>query len=154
MLDEIHCWFFFFFIDFIYLFLERGEGREKERERNINVWLLLMCPPSGAWLGIKLATLWFLGQCSIHSATPARAPHWFLWRTHLTDSGGGSLSQEVHHSFFLLCWLAAPGDHFLGGSIIYVLLCCKMVIFHLSFPLRLLAEILPNFFRGHHIIKN
>ena len=65
---------FFFFLDFIYLFLESREGREKERERNINVWLPLVHPLLGTWvatqacalLGIKLVTLWFLGQHSIH----------------------------------------------------------------------------------------
>ena len=61
--------------DFIHLFLERGNGKEKERERSINVWFPLMCPTLGTWsitqacaprLGIKLATLWFAGWCSIH----------------------------------------------------------------------------------------
>ena len=66
----------FFFKDFIYLFLERGEGKEKERERNINVWLLLtedlahrrpgLQPRHVPRLGIKLVTLWFAGQHSIH----------------------------------------------------------------------------------------
>ena len=27
------------------------------------------------WLGIEAASLWFMGWCSIHWATPARAPH-------------------------------------------------------------------------------
>ena len=69
-----------FLKDFIYLFLERGEGWEKVRERNTNVWLPFMRPLLGtwpatqayAWLGIKPATFWFAGWCSIHWATPAR----------------------------------------------------------------------------------
>ena len=77
-----------FFEDFIYLLiLERGEGWEKEREGNINVWFPLTLPLLGtldrkprhvARLGIKPATLWFVGQHSIHWATPARALTSFL----------------------------------------------------------------------------
>ena len=66
---------------YLFIFIERGEGRENERERNINVWLPVTCPLWGPslqprhvpWLGIKLVTLWFTGQHSIHWATPARA---------------------------------------------------------------------------------
>ena len=73
---------------FFYLFLERGEGKEKERERNISVWLPLTCPHWGPdpqprhmpWLGIKPATLWFAGQCSIHWATPARVKACTFWQ--------------------------------------------------------------------------
>ena len=30
------------------------------------------------WLGIERVTLWFTGQCSIHWATPARAPFFYF----------------------------------------------------------------------------
>ena len=78
-----------FLKDFIYLFLERGEEREKE-ERNICGYL--SCAPNWGsglqprhvpWLGIKPATLWLAGPCSIHWATPARAQICFLTLTHL-----------------------------------------------------------------------
>ena len=73
--------FFNFKKDFIYLFLERGKGKEKERERNVNEWLPLICSLLGTWpatqhvpwLGIELATFWFIGSHSIHWAAPARA---------------------------------------------------------------------------------
>ena len=64
-----------FFKHFIYLFLEG------ERERNISVGCLLHAPYWGSgpqpsyvpWLGIEPVTLWFIGQHSIHWATPVRA---------------------------------------------------------------------------------
>ena len=69
----------FFFLRF-HLFWERWEEREKGRY----TWMcgcLLSAPYWGPglqprhvpWLGIKLVTLWFSGQCSVHWATPARA---------------------------------------------------------------------------------
>ena len=81
MLWEKVAFFLFCFLieDFIYFWRE-GEGGKK-RERNITVWLPLTPPHWGPgpqprrvpWPGIKLATLWFTGRCSIHWATPARA---------------------------------------------------------------------------------
>ena len=64
----------FIFKNSVYLFLERGEGREKDRERNINAWLPIAYPNWGpvlqprhvSWLGIKLVTLWYPVQHSIH----------------------------------------------------------------------------------------
>ena len=69
--------------------LFREQWKEKERERNINVWLLLVCPHRGLVhnptmcprLGIKLSTIWFAGQHSIHWATPARAQTYFSVKT-------------------------------------------------------------------------
>ena len=60
------------------------EGKEKERKGEIHQCMVgcsLSAPYWGpgpqprhvSWLGIKLVTLWFAGQCSIHRATPARA---------------------------------------------------------------------------------
>ena len=66
-----------FLKDFIYLLLERGEG-----ERGPSMCgCLLRAPYWGPGpqprlvpcVGIKPATLWFAGRCSIHWATPARA---------------------------------------------------------------------------------
>ena len=68
---------FFFFFRF-YLFLDRGEGREKERERGQCV-VASHAPSTGDWawnpgmwpdLEIKPGTLWSVGQCPIHWATP------------------------------------------------------------------------------------
>ena len=87
--------FFFYFKDFIYLFIFREMGREGEREREREklwcVWdtltgCLSHAPNQGPgpqprhvpWLGIELATFWFIGQHSIHWATPARAHMVFL----------------------------------------------------------------------------
>ena len=71
---------FIFFKDFIYLFLERGEGREKERETSMcgclshaPCWGPGLQPRHVPWLGIELATLWFIGWHSIYLAAPARA---------------------------------------------------------------------------------
>ena len=64
------------------LFIFRKRGRKGEREgENINIWLPPMRPHQGpgpkprqvACLGMKPATLWFAGWCSIHWATPAGA---------------------------------------------------------------------------------
>ena len=69
------------------MFLERGEGREKGRERNINVeekhQSVASCntpnrgpgpqPRHVPWLGLKPATLQFVGRCPIHWATAVRA---------------------------------------------------------------------------------
>ena len=67
---------------FIYSFFERGREGEREGE-NINVWLplahLLLGAPPGPqprhvlWLVSKLVILWFIGQRSVHWATPTRA---------------------------------------------------------------------------------
>ena len=66
---------------FIYLFFERKRGRET------SMCGCLSCTPNWGpgpqsrhmpWLGIKLATLWFTGQRSIHWSTPARALLSFL----------------------------------------------------------------------------
>ena len=80
-----HFWFCFYesFLylfkkDFIHFYTEEKGGRKRGRER-------LMCgclshapycgpglqPRHVPWLGIEPATLWFVGQCSIHWATPA-----------------------------------------------------------------------------------
>ena len=72
----------FFLKDFIYLYLERGEGRE----RNTNVCLTLPWPPLGTWPhNPGMCSTWnrtgdplVRSQCSIHSATPARAK-WEIW---------------------------------------------------------------------------
>ena len=72
-----------FFKDFI-LFIFRQRGREGEREGEKSQCVVASrAPPTGdlahnpvrhvPWLGIKPATLWFSGRCSIHWATPARA---------------------------------------------------------------------------------
>ena len=62
-------------------FRDRGREGEKELEKNINMWLPLTHPPYWGhvpqpryvpWLGIKLVTLCFAVQWSIHWATPAR----------------------------------------------------------------------------------
>ena len=65
-----------------YLFIFRERERKEEREGNINVWLPLTCPLWGIWLhlqpkhvpwlGIEPTAIWFVGQCSVHWATPAR----------------------------------------------------------------------------------
>ena len=67
----------------IYLFIFRERGKEGERERNmmcernsnqlpLSRPLLVTWPEThAAWLGIKPATLWSVGQSSIHWTTPA-----------------------------------------------------------------------------------
>ena len=64
-------------IFYLFIFRER-KGRKKET----STCGCLSCTPYRGpgqeprhvpWLGIKPATLWFTGQCSIHWATPARA---------------------------------------------------------------------------------
>ena len=61
----------FFYKNFIYLSLERWEGKEKESKRNIDASTayLVHVPET---LGVKLMTLWFTGQHSVHRAPPAR----------------------------------------------------------------------------------
>ena len=69
-----------FFKGFIYLFLERGERRRKGRERKSLCGCLSHAPHWGPgsqprhvpWLGVKMVTLCFAGQRSIHWATTAR----------------------------------------------------------------------------------
>ena len=79
---SIHSYFFY---DFISLFLDREEGSEEEKERNMcgclwhsPYWAPGLQPRHVPWLGIKLATPWFVGQCSIHWDTPARAEYTFF----------------------------------------------------------------------------
>ena len=55
----------------IYLFIFRERGKEGERGRETSMHGSQ--PRHVPWLGIKLATLWFAGRCSIYWATPARA---------------------------------------------------------------------------------
>ena len=69
-----------------YLFLERREGREEKRERNTDVWekhrlvashthpdwRLNPQPRHVLWLGIKLATSCFAGQCPTNSVSAIR----------------------------------------------------------------------------------
>ena len=70
----------FFKKDFIY-FQREGKGR-RTRGRDTLMhgclsgtphWGHGLQPRPSPWLGIKLATLWFPGQYSIHRITPARA---------------------------------------------------------------------------------
>ena len=72
-------WLFFF--KWVYLFIFRERGREGERETSVcgclsctSYWGPGPQPRHVSWLGLKRETLWFAGQCSIHRATPARAP--------------------------------------------------------------------------------
>ena len=83
--------FFFFKILFIYPLREGKGGRKKGRAtsygRDTSICCLSHAPTWGPgpqprnvpWLGIELVTLWFLGQHSIHWATPARASFWNKW---------------------------------------------------------------------------
>ena len=71
------------------LFLDRG--REGERGRETSMCGCLSCAPYWGpgpqprhvlWLGIKPATIWLTGWCSIHWATPSRAIFNFLRNVH------------------------------------------------------------------------
>ena len=81
------CGFFFYFF---YLFLERIREGEKHqcmvtsRAPLLETWRATQaCPRHVPWLGIKPATLWFTGRCSIHWATQARAVCGFFKRNYL-----------------------------------------------------------------------
>ena len=72
--------FVFFFKNLFFYFREGNGGRKRGRETSMCGCFL--CTPYWGpapqlrhvpWLGIKLATLWFTGSHSIHSATPAMA---------------------------------------------------------------------------------
>ena len=72
--------FIYLFKDFTYLFLVGGEGKEKGRGTSVcgcllhaRYWGPGLQPKHVPWLGNKPTTLWFAGQHSIHSATPASA---------------------------------------------------------------------------------
>ena len=64
----------FCFLRFYLFIFREGKGREKEREINIHVWLPLVHPYQEPGpqprhvpqLGIKSATLWFTGPCTIY----------------------------------------------------------------------------------------
>ena len=77
-----------FFKGFIYLcFRERGWEGEHQWARETLISCLSHTPNWGPGpqprlvpsLGIKPATFWFAGRCSVHWATPARAPISFLF---------------------------------------------------------------------------
>ena len=80
----------FFKRDFIHLFLERGREGEREEKKHQCVvglsgapyWGPVLQPRHVPLLGIKPATLWFTGWCSIHWATPARA----IWKLFINCS--------------------------------------------------------------------
>ena len=74
-------YYYCFFKRFIYLFLERREVAG-EREWETSMWGCLSCAPNWGpgpkprhvpWLGIELVTVWYVGQHSIHWASPAQA---------------------------------------------------------------------------------
>ena len=108
-----------FYISFIYFFktsfLDRGQGREKERKRNrmcgclsrVPYWEPGLQPRHVPWLGIKLASLWFAGQCSIHWATPARAVLYFRCNFDVIVQRGepGVLTLPSWPAFSFLCIL-------------------------------------------------
>ena len=80
--------FFFIFSLRFYLFIFREQGKERrKRGKEISMCGCFLCalywgpgplPRHMLWLGIELATLWLIGPCSIHWATPARAPSFLL----------------------------------------------------------------------------
>ena len=83
-----------YFYLFTFFLRERERGKEEEREeeehqlaRDILINSLSHAPIWGygqqpwhvPWLGIKPATFWFTGQCSIHWVIPAKAIVLFKW---------------------------------------------------------------------------
>ena len=67
------------FLKILFIYFWRGEVRKRGTETSMcGCFSRTPCQGPGLqprhvlWLGIKLATLWFAGQCSIHWATPAK----------------------------------------------------------------------------------
>ena len=98
---------------FIYFWIE-GKGRTK-RGREISTCDCLLCtlywgpgPQTRhvPWLGIKPATLWFVGQHSVHWATPARTHSFFLKKetNKQTKTSPAMLHTGCSTKFNLLCW--------------------------------------------------
>ena len=91
-LQHLHFWacsdaLSFLFLNILFIYFQReGKGRRKRGwETSMCGWLSRSPhwrpgphPRHVPWLGIKLVTLWFIGQHSIHWATPARAALSFL----------------------------------------------------------------------------
>ena len=80
-----------FFKKILFIFWERGGEGEREGEKHQLVASrvsptggLGLQPGHVPWLGIKLATFQFAGQCSIHWATPATACVSFCDNIHIT----------------------------------------------------------------------
>ena len=78
---------FFFLRFFKFIFREGKGGRKRGRETSMcgfylsaPYWRPGIQPRHVSWLGIELATLWFVVRHSIHWATPARAknPDFFV----------------------------------------------------------------------------
>ena len=64
---------------YLFTFIEGKEGRQRGRETSMcgclsraSHWGGGPQPRHVPWLGIELATLWFVGRCSIHWATSVR----------------------------------------------------------------------------------
>ena len=73
LLEKLKQRLYLFFKDFMYIFLERGAGRERGKETLMcgcllcaHYWGPGLQPMHMPLLGIKPATLWFVGWCSIH----------------------------------------------------------------------------------------
>ena len=63
-------------------------------------WRSGLQPRPVPWLGIEPATLWFAGQCSVHWATPARAPFPYLRNTLFIQNFNNFFNSSKNSCFF------------------------------------------------------
>ena len=109
-------------IFFMYSFLEGREGKGgRKRKRETSMCGCLSCVPHWGpglqsrhvlWPGIKPATLWFIGPCSIHWATPAKAQQRILKIFTLHSSWHFRTHVHILHTLISYLSFYSPSLHY------------------------------------------